>query len=305
MNTKLSSLPTTPDELNAFFGIIFTRESREHGLAFQPLPTDTIISTFTKCGTTWLQQIAHGLRTRGSMDFEEISNVTPWLELAFDLGFDLDATQVAEPRVFKSHLSWRDVPKDARYIVSFRDPSDAFISAYRFFEGFLFEPGTIDLDTFFRWRNPPAEMGERGYWHHLASWWEQLNNPNVLLLCYEDMLADLPGTVRRVAAFMDIPLDDELFARVVRQASRPFMLEHKHQFDEGPFRRLTAQRTGLPFDKNAYKVTPGARDNPKYQLTAAHRQTLEEIWQEQITKRFGLETYEELRHAIRARYQIG
>ena len=305
MNMKLSSLPTTPNELDAFFKVIFSSEGREKGLAFRPRPTDTIISTYTKCGTTWLQQIAHGLRTRGSMDFEEISNVTPWIELAFDLGFDLDAAQVAEPRVFKSHLSWWDVPKDARYIVSFRDPSDAFISTHRFFEGFLFEPGTIDLDTFFRWRNPPAEMGVRGHWHHLASWWEQRDNPNVLLLCYEDMLADLPDTVRRVAAFMNIPLDDELFSRVVRQASRPFMLEHKNQFDEGPFRRLTSQRTGLPFDKNAYKVTPGARDNPKYQLTAAHRQTLEEIWQAQIAKRFGLETYEDLRHAIRARHQTG
>ena len=117
------------------------------------------------------------------------------------------------------------------------------------------------------------------------------------------MLADLPGTVRRVAAFMDIPLDDVLFARVVGQASRPFMLEHKHQFDEGPLRRLIAQRTGLSFDANAYKVTPGARDNPKYRLTAAHRQTLEEIWQAQVAKRFGLETYEEIRQAVRTLHQ--
>ena len=117
------------------------------------------------------------------------------------------------------------------------------------------------------------------------------------------MLADLPGTVRRVAAFMDIPPDDVLFARVVGQASRPFMLEHKHQFDEGPLRRLIAQRTGLSFDANAYKVTPGARDNPKYWLTAAHRKTLEEIWQAQVAKRFGLETYEEIRQAVRTLHQ--
>ena len=235
MNTDQTSLPTTPDELDALFAKMFKKESREYGLAFQPRPSDIVIAPFAKCGTTWLQQIAHGLRTRGSMDFEEISNVTPWIELAFDLGIDLDAVQVAEPRVFKSHLSWHDVPKNARYIVSFRAPSDAFISVYRFFEGFMFEPGTIDLDTFFRWRNPPEKMGERGYWHHLASWWEQRNNPDVLLLCYEDMVADLPNTVRRVAAFMDIPLDGELFACVERQASRKFMLEHKTSSMRHPF----------------------------------------------------------------------
>lgn len=305
MNTNRHSLPTTPDELDAFFPKIFSEESSKLGLAFQPRPTDVIIAPYAKCGTTWLQQIAHGLRTRGSMDFEEISNVTPWIELAFDLGIDLNAAQVADPRVFKSHLGWQDVPKNGRYIVSFREPSAAFNSLYRFFEGFMFEPGTIDMKTFFQWRNPPAEMGERGYWHHLASWWEQRNNPNVLLMCYEDMLADLPGTVRRIAAFMDIPLDDELFSCVVHQASREFMLEHKNQFDEAPFRRLISQRTGVPVDTEASKVTPGARDDPKYRLAAAQQRKLEEFWQAQISNRFGLESYEDLRHAIKALHQTG
>jgi len=34
-----------------------------------------------KCGTTWMQQIVHGLRTRGSMDFNEITRVVPFLYL--------------------------------------------------------------------------------------------------------------------------------------------------------------------------------------------------------------------------------
>jgi len=293
------SRPTNIDELTALFQKIFSEESEKRGLAFQPRLTDIIIAPFSKCGTTWLQQIAHSLQTRGNMDFEEISTVVPWIELAYDLGLDLDADQAAEPRIYKSHLSWNDVPKGGRYIVSFRNPLNAFISVYRFFEGFFFEPGTIDLDTFFRWRNPPAEMGTRGYWHHLASWWKQRDNPNVLLLCYEDMLANLPGTVQRVAAFMDIPLDDELFNMVVRQASREFMLEHKEQFNEAPFRRLISQRAGLPVEGNAYKVTSGTHDDPKYQLSEAHKQVLDEIWQEQIASQFDdLGEYSALRSAL-------
>jgi len=295
------SRPTTTDELSALFQKIFSEESETRGMAFRPRPTDVIIAPFTKCGTTWLQQIAHSLRTRGSMDFEEISAVVPWIELAYDLGIDLNADQDGEPRAYKSHLSWHDVPKGGRYIVSFRNPANAFISVYRFFEGFFFEPGTIDLDTFFQWRNPPAEMGKRGYWHHLTSWWKQRDKPNVLLMCYEDMLADLPGTVWRVAAFMNIPLDDELLNIVVRQASREFMLEHKEQFNEAPFRRLISQRAGLPVDGNAYKVTPGAHDDPKYQLTDAHKQALDEIWQEQVSSRFdNLTDYAAIRSALQA-----
>ena len=35
------------------------------GAQYRPLPTDVIISPFGKCGTTWLQQMFHTLRTRG------------------------------------------------------------------------------------------------------------------------------------------------------------------------------------------------------------------------------------------------
>ena len=114
------------------------------------------------------------------------------------------------------------------------------------------------------------------------------------------MREDLPGTVERIASFMDIPLDEELLALVVRQASREFMLEHKEQFGEAPFRRYVSQRAGLPFEGDAYKVTPGARNDPKYQLTTAHKQLMDEIWQSQITNRFDLADYTALRNALQS-----
>lgn len=47
------------------------------GLAFKPHPSD-IITPYAKCCTTLLQQITHELRTRGSIDFDEINSVVPW-----------------------------------------------------------------------------------------------------------------------------------------------------------------------------------------------------------------------------------
>jgi hypothetical protein len=75
------------------------------GLAYQPQPTDVIISPYAKCGTTWLQQIVHGLKTRGDIDFDDISRVVPWLEWAYELGLDIYAPQKGTFRAFKSHLS--------------------------------------------------------------------------------------------------------------------------------------------------------------------------------------------------------
>ena len=52
-------------------------ESTRHGLMYRPQPSDLFITPFAKCGTTWLQQIVHGLRTQSDMDFDDISRVIP------------------------------------------------------------------------------------------------------------------------------------------------------------------------------------------------------------------------------------
>ncbi len=211
MNQHLSgSRATSIEELDTVFGKYFDPASYERGLAFEPRPDDIIISPYAKCGTTWLQQIVHGLRTGGSMDLDEINAVVPWIEVADDAGWDLDAPQVAKPRLYKSHFSWHNVPKGGRYIYSFRHYDDAIVSFYRMLEGWYFEPGSISLKTLISWRWPHDEVDSRGYWYHLRSWWEKRHNKDVLLLCYEDMRADLAGTVRRIARFMGIHLDDAL-----------------------------------------------------------------------------------------------
>ena len=98
-------------------------------------PDDVFVVTPPKCGTTWMQQIVHGLRTGGSMDFVEVSAVVPWLELAHDMDIDVNADQVARPKAFKSHLRWDEIPKGGRYIVVLRDPVDAMVSLFKFLQG--------------------------------------------------------------------------------------------------------------------------------------------------------------------------
>src|SRR5690349_628856 len=114
--------PTTMEGVRAVSEKFITDAGFQKGLTFKPRPSDILISPYSKSGTTWLQHIAHGLRTRGNLDFEEITAVTPWIELAHDIGWELEGPQVAEPRIYKSHLTWYDIPKGARYICSIRDP---------------------------------------------------------------------------------------------------------------------------------------------------------------------------------------
>lgn len=42
------------------------------------------------------------------------------------------------------------------------------------------------------------------YWKHVLPFWERRLNPNVLFLKYEDMKRDLPATIRKCAAFLNV-----------------------------------------------------------------------------------------------------
>ncbi|MCR9262389.1 MAG: sulfotransferase domain-containing protein [Pseudomonadaceae bacterium] len=266
--------------------------------AYQPQPTDVIISPAGKCGTTLLQQTFNTLRTRGDMDFDDISRVVPWIETAKSLGIEINAPQVAKPRGFKSHLSWNHVPKGAKYIVSLRNPQDAFVSAYRFMEGWFFEPGTISYEEFFE-RNKSSREKGLDHWTHLVSWWDQRNNADVLLLSYEHMVENPALMIRRVARFCDIALDDELLALTLEHTSRPFMLAHKDRFDDALMRENSERLGGLPPGSDSAKVRATGTQHRREELPESIRQQFEDIWQTDILPPTGFSDYAALETELR------
>ena len=293
---------TTLNELNAVLSKMFTVQGVQNGLTFIPEASDVIISPFGKCGTTWMQQTVHGLRTRGSMDFGEISEVIPWIEAAKDMGQDLTASQVAQPRAFKSHLPWDKIPKGCRYICVLRDPLNALKSSYKFFEGWLMEPGAIAFEEFaydqYLSRKPP-----KGYWHHLASWMEQRDNPDVLLLCYEHLQSGFPGKLKKIAEFIGVELDGELEKTVQQQSSLSFMREHGTHFDDHFLRLQRYQAMGLPEKSYSSKVssTEAAlqRPQPSQKLIA----DMQSRWEQEVTSRTGFKDYQALKQWFSERDQ--
>ncbi len=278
------------DELQVKMKYMVTPEGIGKGLAFKPKPTDVFITPFGKCGTTWLQQIVHSLRTRGDLDFDDISAVVPWIETAADLGIDLDAPQRAQPRAFKSHLSWGAIPKGGKYIVAIRDPRDALVSMYRFMEGWFMEPGAIPIETFARQRYMQRGHGT-DYWAHLVSWWQQRNNPSVLMLAYEHMKADLSGTIDRIAAFIGITLDAELRRIVMEQASLQSMLTHKSKYDDLLMRERSEKVCDLPPGSDSAKVRKGEVGAHAAELPAVIIAELDDIWRTDAAPHVGADSY--------------
>lgn len=289
--------PVTVADMVHRWKYFMTEKSLRQGLSFQPRMTDIFISPYPKCGTTWVQQIIHGLRTRGSMNFDDITEAVPWLEMAFDLGIDLHVSQAAQPRAFKSHLNWYDIPKGGRYIYVVRDPKDVLVSYFRFLEGWHFETGSISISDFAR-QFFMANREFDGYWHHLASWWQHRSDPNILLLAYEDLQGNLNQLIRIIADFIDCQLDEDLLDLVTRQSSIEFMRLHQQKFDMHLVRETRDEACGIPPHGNSSGVRKGRVGEHLYELPPLLSKELDAIWHEDIESRFGLASYQALREEV-------
>jgi hypothetical protein len=267
---------------------------------YRPEPTDIVISPFGKCGTTWLQQTFHTLRTGGDMDFDDISRVVPWIETARSLGLDINAPQRAAPRGFKSHLPYDLMPKGARYVVSLRNPKDAVVSMHRFMEGWFLERGAVSIADFAANWLRGAGRGP-SYWSHLVSWWRQRDNPDVLLLSYEHMTADPAANIRRLAAFCGLPLDEALLALTLERTSLAFMLAHKDKFDDAMMRQLSEQRCNLPPGSDSAKVAKGGVGGHTDILPPETAAAIDAAWAEKVAPQTGFADYAALEAALRAR----
>ena len=92
-------------------------------------------------------------------------------------------------------------------IVMFRDPLDVVLSFYSFFEDWFFPVGAVSIEQFTRefWLSrgiPTSKMQNASYFHHLLSWYNRKNDPNVLILFYENLKEDLQSEVKKICTFM-------------------------------------------------------------------------------------------------------
>ncbi|MFT5011440.1 MAG: hypothetical protein ACI9HY_001339 [Planctomycetaceae bacterium] len=263
--------------------------------ALQIRSSDIVITPFAKSGTTWLQQMVHTLRTGGDMDFDDISRVVPWVENSSMLGLDINAEQRANPRAFKSHLTYEELPPGGRYINSVRDPRDALFSMFKFMEGWFIEPGTVPLEEF------ALQFIDRGgYWKHLLSWWNVRNENFVLFLCYETMQTEIDLSIERVAEFIDVPLTAKLKAITLKHTSIDFMKQHKDRFDDAMMRKMSEERAGIPVGSDSSKVREGRVGDHKENLSPAIINALDKVWQKEITPITGCKNYEKLQEKLKA-----
>ena len=64
------------------------------------------------------------------------------------------------------------------------------------------------------------------FWENIRSWWAIRHLPNVYLLHFANLKRDLPGEIRRIAAFIKTPIDEAKWAAILRHCSFDYMKEN-------------------------------------------------------------------------------
>jgi aryl sulfotransferase len=209
---------------------------------------DIVISAPIKCGTTWIQMICALLIFQQRTLPTTLDLISPWLEMLtrslIEVVRDLEAQQ--HRRFVKSHTPLDGLPFDERvtYICVGRDPRDVALSfdhhmanmdANAFLIALQLAGGLNDLadltpevpplcpeseyERFWQWVDATTSPGLRATLHHLSTFWEVRELPNVVLLHYSDLKADLDGQMRRLAARLGIDVPERLWSELVQGAT--------------------------------------------------------------------------------------
>ena len=211
---------------------------------YVPGPQDVFVMTYAKSGTNWMMQIVYQLIHHGEGEFDHIHDVVPWPDAKLaggpmmgDYAIPLEqatAWQTApeRKRVIKTHLDWELLPwsEEARYISVIRDPKDVFVSSYFFIRDSGMGPAMPTVDTMYRLFLADKYFLGASWPQNAAGYWAQRHRPNVLVLSYASMMRDLEGTVRRVAAFLDIHVRDEVIRMVCEKSSFEYMKRIDRKF---------------------------------------------------------------------------
>ena len=204
---------------------------------------DIVISSRSKTGTTWVQMICALLIFRTPQLPAPLAQLSPWLDHLIVPPEQVYARLTAQDhrRFIKTHTPLDGIPLDSRatYIVTARHPLDMAVSLYHQGDNIdrvrlrqltgQPEPASPPPlrqplhEWLLEWIADDADPREYldslpGVMWHLSDAWARRDEPNVLLVHYDNLSADLEGQMRWLAGQLGIAVPAQAWPSLVQAA---------------------------------------------------------------------------------------
>uniref|UniRef100_A0A3P9C2C8 Sulfotransferase n=1 Tax=Maylandia zebra TaxID=106582 RepID=A0A3P9C2C8_9CICH len=125
--------------------------------------------------------------------------------------------RLASPRALVSHFPYSLMPLPS-VIYVMRNPKDIMVSSYYFHQmaGFLEDPGTFDefMDKFLEGK---VMFGK--WTDHVKSWRNSELGDRIMYITYEEMVQDLPASLRHISDFLGCNLTEEVIQKIAEHCS--------------------------------------------------------------------------------------
>jgi aryl sulfotransferase len=219
-------------------------EDSARWLGFPFRDGDIVISTRSKTGTTWVQMICALLIFQTPELPAPLAQLSPWLDHLIMPREEVYARLAAQQhrRFIKTHTPLDGIPLDssATYIVTARHPLDMAVSLYHQGDNIDLarvrqltgQPESADPprppkplhDWLLGWiagdDNPREYLDSLpGIMWHLSDAWSRHAEPNVMLVHYDNLSADLPGQMRWLAGQLGIAVPEGTWPALVQAAT--------------------------------------------------------------------------------------
>ncbi|KAL0984495.1 hypothetical protein UPYG_G00142240 [Umbra pygmaea] len=204
--------------------------------AFRPDPSDILIATYPKAGTTWVQEIVDLLRHNG--DAEATSRAPtperfPFLEIHYPPPIPSGLSRLKNmdpPRVIKTHLPFQLVPKGfwenkCKTIYVARNAKDNLVSYYHFDKMTLIQPEPGPWDGYIL-KFMKGELAWGSWYDHVKGYWKERKKNNILYVFYEDMKENPRREVERIMHYLDMSLGYDVISHIVELTSFKSMKEN-------------------------------------------------------------------------------
>ncbi|CAJ1066902.1 sulfotransferase 6B1 [Xyrichtys novacula] len=182
---------------------------------------DLMLVAYPKCGFNWMVGVIRKIITEATGVKSE-NKMPPLIEFMGPQVLKA-LNEIPSPRFLGAHLHPDNIPasffeKKVKILLIFRNPKDTAVSFYHFCNNNPVLPSVKSWDSFFSdFMSGDVPWGS--YFEHALAWEKRMDDPNIMLITYEELKQDLCEGVRQISTFFGFNLNNSQVQLIAEEST--------------------------------------------------------------------------------------